>query len=249
MLCNEPKEIPSGTNPLPKADQLFLEKFCSRVDRSGGTTFGAASSLWKEDPHGARAGGMSHNFRAQAFPRKGCPKIKQGRSCLQRDSSAHYEPNRHKLLLSSHFSLERQFLPVASCPPPSPHTHVFQLCTADFNLELYVGWRLCLCNGWSRWEMHPNGSCVCAAASALFLMETGSSPSPSSHLNVLLFAPHRFVCPAQIPGWVVEHCRRGGRSLVLVHEAQGGAPLLIPFPMLSAGAAGLLSMETATTSS
>lgn len=191
MLCNEPKEIPSGTNPLPKADQLFLEKFCSRVDRSGGTTFGAASSLWKEDPHGAWAGGMSHNFHAQASPRKGCPKIKQGRSCLQRDSSAHYEPNRHKLLLSSHFSLERQFLPVASCPPPSPHTHVFQLCTADFNLELYVGRRLCLCNGWSRWEMHPDGSCVCCS---ICPVPDGDRLFPLS----LIPSERAFVCPTQI---------------------------------------------------
>lgn len=41
---------------------------------------------------------------------------------------------------------------------------------------------------------------VCAAASALFLMETGCSPFPPSHLNVLLFALHRFVCPTPIPG-------------------------------------------------
>lgn len=134
MLCNEPKEIPSGTSPLSKPDQPFLEKFCSGVDRSGETISGTASSLWKEDPCGARARGMSHHFHAQASPGKALSQIKQGRSCLQSDSSAHYEPNRHKLLLSSHFSLERQFLPAASCPPPSPNTHIFQLCIADFNL-------------------------------------------------------------------------------------------------------------------
>lgn len=208
MLCNEPKVIPSGINPLPKADQPFLEKFCSGVDSSGGTTFGAAPSLWKEGPHGARAGGMSHNFHTQASPRKGFSKIKQGRSCLQRDSSAHYEPNRHKLFLSSHFSLERQFLPVASCPPPSPNTHIFQLCTADFNLELYVGWRLCRCNDWSRWEMDPSGSRVCCS---ICPVPDGDRlfPLSPSHLNGFcvphtdLFAPHRFVCPTPT-GWVVE---------------------------------------------
>lgn len=52
MLCNEPEEIPLGTNPLPKPDRPFLEKFCRGVDRSGETAAGTASSLWKEDPHG-----------------------------------------------------------------------------------------------------------------------------------------------------------------------------------------------------
>lgn len=68
MLCNEPKEIPSGTNPLPRADQPFLEKFCSGVDRSGETASGTASSLWKEGPHGAGAGGMSPSFPCPGFP-------------------------------------------------------------------------------------------------------------------------------------------------------------------------------------
>lgn len=124
MLCNEPKEIPSGTSPLSKPDQPFLEKFCSGVDRSGETISGTASSLWKEDPCGARARGMSHHFHAQASPGKGLSQIKQGRSCLQHDSSAHYETNRHKLLLSSHFSLERQFLLLPHAPHlPLTHTY------------------------------------------------------------------------------------------------------------------------------
>lgn len=84
---------------------------------------------------------------------------------------------------------------------------------------------------------------VCVAASAPFLMETGCSPSPPSHLNVLWFALHRFL------GWVVKHRRRGGRPLVLGRKAQDGGPLLIPFSMFSAAAAGFLSMQTATASS
>lgn len=70
-LCNEPEEIPSRTNLLLKPDQPFIEKFCGGVHRSGGTAPGTASSLQKEDPHGAGAGGVSHPFHAQASPGKG----------------------------------------------------------------------------------------------------------------------------------------------------------------------------------
>lgn len=127
MLCNEPEEIPLGTNPLPKPDQPFFEKFCRGVDRSGETAAGTASSLWKADPHGLGQEACLIISMASLPLEKGLSPIQQGRSCLQRDSPAHYESNRHKPLLSSPFSLERPFLPSASCPPLPPSTHISAL--------------------------------------------------------------------------------------------------------------------------
>lgn len=79
-------------------------------------------------------------------------------------------------------------------------------------LELYVGWRLCLCKGWPRWEIHPDGSsvlqhlpCSCCRQAAPTL------PHPIWMCFCLLYPD----------SWLgVELCTRGGRSLVLGHRVE-----------------------------
>lgn len=186
-----PKKFPRGQIHSQSLISLFLRSFAVGLLGEGRQLLGQPHPCGKKFPMGLGQEACLHHFHAQASPRKGLSKIKQGRSCLQCDSSAHYEPNRHKLLLGSHFSLERQFLPAASCPPPSPHTHIFQLCIADFNLELYVGQRLHLCHGWSRWEMDSHGSRVC---SSICPVPDGDRLFPLSPIP----SECAFVCPTQV---------------------------------------------------
>lgn len=54
------------------------------------------------------------------------------------------------------------------------------------------------------------------------------------------------LCSVQLPGWVVNHCRRGGGSSLLVHKADAADPLLIPFSIFSTGTCGCPSTRTTT---
>lgn len=81
---------------------------------------------------------------------------------------------------------------------------------------------------------------VAAMCVAPLLMETGSPPLPHA-------VGINFPLLCAVPWLGDQLLQKGGGSLVLVHKAEDGDPLLTPFSTVSAGTAGCRSTTTTTT--